>query len=198
MNPPDDLLASLLRPEGLSRFQAEVDKELRELIRLESLNGKERPEFEYLPDHVLYSIDRKYPKLRKKKGRKGKRRTQKTPMVVDIAGLPAKSLVEEMIVYLQEGKRVVIDSKQISLQQAKDLVTRKDIRKYLCPALQTVANDAFEISKVITPILVGLVIAGTIVIPLIPVLIASMALVIARMGISGLCADFIQEDASKK
>lgn len=93
----------------------------------------------------------------------------------------------------------LLESKDIENEQkAKEIIARKDIRDYLCPALQTVSNDAFDISKVITPILVGLVVAGTISIPLVPVLVASMAFVIARMGISTICKDYKKESADKE
>jgi hypothetical protein len=48
-------------------------------------------------------------------------------------------------------------------QKAKELLDRKDIRAILCPALQSAGNDVYDIAKIITPILVGLAIAGTIV-----------------------------------
>lgn len=88
--------------------------------------------------------------------------------------------------------------KVISEQKARELIARKDILDYLCPALQTTSDDAFEIVKVITPILVGLVMAGTLSVPLIPVLFASIGLVVARMGIASLCADYDKNEKDKK
>jgi hypothetical protein len=83
-------------------------------------------------------------------------------------------------------------------QQAEELVKRKDIRARLCPALTTASDDAFEIAKIITPILVPLGLAGTIALPLTPLFIAAGALVIARIGISALCADYPKKDQEKK
>lgn len=81
------------------------------------------------------------------------------------------------------------DRDQLSQVKSEELVKRPDIRALLCPALQTVSDDTFEIAKIATPILVGLVIAGTLTIPLIPTLFASIALTISRLGIASLCAD---------
>lgn len=82
--------------------------------------------------------------------------------------------------------------------QAEKLVSRKDIRQHLCPALQTVADDAFDIAKVVTPILVPMVLAGTISIPLNPLFFATIALVIARMGVASLCAGYPKRNEDKK
>jgi hypothetical protein len=82
----------------------------------------------------------------------------------------------------------------ISEQAAKAILQRKAILVYLCPALESAGHDAFEIAKIITPILSGLVIAGTISIPLVPVLFASMALVISRSGRVSLCAEYAKKD----
>jgi hypothetical protein len=81
---------------------------------------------------------------------------------------------------------------------AQEIVARRDIRIYLCPALQTVSNDAFDIAKVCTPILVGLVIAGTISIPLLPMLFAAIAFTISRAGVSSLCVGYPKKDDNKK
>jgi 7-cyano-7-deazaguanine synthase in queuosine biosynthesis len=82
--------------------------------------------------------------------------------------------------------------------QAEKLVSQKDIGQYLCPALQTVADDAFDIAKVVTPILVPMVLAGTISIPLNPLFFATIALVIARMGVASLCAGYPKRNEDKK
>lgn len=88
---------------------------------------------------------------------------------------------------LSQAKRD--DRDQLSRVKSEELVKRPDIRALLCPALQTASDDAFEIAKIATPILVGLVLAGTLTIPLIPTLFASIALTISRLGIASLCAD---------
>jgi hypothetical protein len=82
-------------------------------------------------------------------------------------------------------------------KEAKAITARKDIRQALCPALKSASNDAFEIAKITTPILVPLALVGTIAIPLNPLLFAIIALVIARMGIASLCADFDKKDKEK-
>jgi|GEM_PF-5140032 len=84
---------------------------------------------------------------------------------------------------------------EISEQKAKKLLAEEDICSRLCNALRTASNDSFEIAKIITPILVGLVVAGTISIPLLPILFASIALAITRMSIASLCGN--NEDKEK-
>ncbi len=78
-------------------------------------------------------------------------------------------------------------------KRAKDLVRRRDIREYLCPALRSASNDVWEVAKVATPILYSLATAGTVSIPRDPVLFAAAAIVIVRMGIASLCADHIKK-----
>lgn len=89
---------------------------------------------------------------------------------------------------LSEIKEIL---KNHSTQEASKLLAKEDIRKRLCPALKSATDDVYDISKSVTPVLVGCVVAGTISIPLNPVLFAAIAVVIARMGISALCAGFI-------
>ena len=75
-------------------------------------------------------------------------------------------------------------------QQVEKLIARPDIRKYLCPALKSVSNDAFEIAKIITPILLGLIIAGKIVIDIEPLIFAAISIFIARGGIASMCEGY--------
>jgi hypothetical protein len=70
---------------------------------------------------------------------------------------------------------------------AKNLLQRKKVVAALCPALQSLSNDAFQITMVMTPTLMTLRATGAINIPLSPLYFASIALVIARMGLNSLC-----------
>lgn len=63
------------------------------------------------------------------------------------------------------------------------------LRGYLCPALVRVSGDAFEIARVITPLLAGLKLAGTAPIDLDPWLFAGLALLIARGGVAAFCGE---------
>lgn len=78
---------------------------------------------------------------------------------------------------------------QISEKKAKELLSQKDVLSRLCPVLQTGSGDVFTIANTVAQVLVPLVIAGVLSIPLTPILFASIALLITRMGISVLCAD---------
>jgi hypothetical protein len=87
--------------------------------------------------------------------------------------------------WLEDLERNAEDAKR----QAEEIAIRPDIRKILCAALQTTSNDAFEIAKITTPILLGLVFGGVLAIPLMPMLFAAIALTIARAGIASFCAN---------
>lgn len=80
-------------------------------------------------------------------------------------------------------------TKRLSIvaKQAEEIVEDISVKSYLCPALQSVSDDAFEIAKIIIPILVSLSLAKTITVPLDSLLFALIPLSIARMGIASLC-----------
>jgi hypothetical protein len=75
-------------------------------------------------------------------------------------------------------------------EKSGEIVNRTDFKRHACAALVSVANDVFAIAKVLTPVLAGLAIAGTIVVPLNPLIFGGIALGVSRMGISALCADY--------
>jgi hypothetical protein len=75
-----------------------------------------------------------------------------------------------------------------NIEDAQKLVAQKKVKHRICPALQKITDDVFEITKVIVPILVPLSIAGTIAIPLNPVFFASIAIVLCRCGIASYCS----------
>lgn len=101
---------------------------------------------------------------------------EKTPLL-------ALHLIEKPIVEISF-------SEELTIERAEKLVSRKDIRKYLCPVLKSVSDDAFEIAKLITPILLSLSLAGTVAIPLSPILFANLAIVISKTGIAALCVGY--------
>ncbi len=68
------------------------------------------------------------------------------------------------------------------------------LRHHLCPALQSVSGDAFEIARVVTPILAGLRVAGKLDVDLDPWLFAGVSLLLGRMGVAAFCADEDDED----
>ena len=72
---------------------------------------------------------------------------------------------------------------------AKKLVSNKEIRELLCPALRSVSTDVWEIAKIATPILYGSAMAGTISIPREAVVFAALAILVAKMGSASLCMD---------
>lgn len=80
----------------------------------------------------------------------------------------------------------------------RDVIKKEKLLKYLCPALRSASDDAFEIAKVITPILLSLAIVGTIVLPLAPSIFASIAVFISKMGIAALCVDYPNIKEAKK
>ena len=89
-------------------------------------------------------------------------------------------------------------SDNIAKGQAEEIAVRPEISTILCAALQTTSNDAFEIAKITTPILLGLVFAGALAIPLYPTLFAAVALIIARAGIASFCAGLEKRNSKGK
>lgn len=91
-------------------------------------------------------------------------------------------------------------TKQVSVSQADreeqisaahvamEVVAQRTIRRRICAALQAGTNDAFEIGKVLTPILLPLSLAGTIAIPPTPIALAAVSLIVARIGVAAFCA----------
>jgi len=63
------------------------------------------------------------------------------------------------------------------------------LRRYLCPALDRASGDAFEIARIITPLLAGLKVSGQVPIDLDPWLFAGIALLIARTGVAAFCGE---------
>ena len=94
-----------------------------------------------------------------------------------------------LIPSIWEAETALISVNRYTQQSTKTT----DIRRYICPALETISDDAFEITKAITPILVTLNATGVISLQLNAILVASIALVVARMGISSVCADLDKE-----
>ncbi len=91
---------------------------------------------------------------------------------------------------LQPGQSVPYSSGVEEFKkEAESTVQRPDMKKYICPALKTVTDNAVEVANAITPGLVAGVLAGTILIPLNPILFGWMALIIAKAGVASLCAD---------
>ena len=73
---------------------------------------------------------------------------------------------------------------------------RDILRRYLCPALDRATGDAFEIARIITPLLAGLKVSGKAPIDLDPWLFAGVALLIARMGVAAFCGEEEEEESA--
>jgi hypothetical protein len=76
-----------------------------------------------------------------------------------------------------------------ALVDAQELLKRLEIRQHICPSLKVLSDDAKDYAKVIAAAILPISIAGTIPIPLNPLLFAALAVVIARMGIKTFCPD---------
>ena len=85
-----------------------------------------------------------------------------------------------------------------SMREAKEIITKNNLKAYLCSALQTLSNDTFEIANVTTPILLGLVGGGILIIPLSPMIFAAIALIIARSGIASFCVGYKRNASEEK
>lgn len=102
--------------------------------------------------------------------------------------MEARELDEDTLENLVFGSSQIPDSDELeSSEKAQEIVARTDIKQLICPALQSGAYDAVELTKKIGPILIGASLAGTIAIPLNPMIFAIISLIIVRMGIEGFC-----------
>ncbi len=84
----------------------------------------------------------------------------------------------------------VTSPKAVAAQSALRLLFNMEfVRRYLCPALRSASDDAFDIAKVLTPLLGSLSLAGVVALSLDPLIFAALSLLIARMGVASLCAE---------
>ena len=79
--------------------------------------------------------------------------------------------------------------KQSAMNEAVDLVKRRDVLEKICPGLQSVATDAQALAKWITPVLLPLAIAGTV--PMSPLVFAGVAVLFFRSGVATLCKECV-------
>ena len=79
-------------------------------------------------------------------------------------------------------------SKKLEREATTVLKSRK-VRNLLCPVLRRISSDAFDVAKIITPILMTLSFSHTISLPFDPTVYAAIALVITRTGVAALCGD---------
>ncbi len=87
-------------------------------------------------------------------------------------------------------RRIKTKKARADQQIAAQILKQHTINTALCKSLRSISNDAFEIAKAITPVLISLKSAGIVDIPLDAFLFATIALTIARTGISAICAEY--------
>lgn len=107
-------------------------------------------------------------------------------IIAKLSGNSSDSVIRE------EGARIASEVAQEAYSTELIVKTStfwKAIRESCCPSLKLVSDDAFEIAKAIAPILVPLSLAGTIAVPVQPMLFAWIGLVIARLGVKNICED---------
>jgi hypothetical protein len=73
--------------------------------------------------------------------------------------------------------------------QARSLLSNEGVvKRYICPALTNVSGDALSVTTGLAPTILTLSLTGVISIPVSPILVAVLALMIARAGISTICS----------
>jgi hypothetical protein len=92
--------------------------------------------------------------------------------------------------YFKRESSDSLPSKEDKVEVARLDVTinRKEIRERICPALERLSNDAFEIARGLIPVFATLHLTQIHFPYLTPLSIATAALIIARMGIAQYCA----------
>lgn len=87
-----------------------------------------------------------------------------------------------------------IYSAEVVIKSPNEFAWNKIIPSHICPVLKGISDDAFDVAKAATPVLITLAIAGTI--ALNPVMFALIAVFIARMGVRTFCADYINKQTN--
>lgn len=76
---------------------------------------------------------------------------------------------------------------ETSKNKAENYINQPTIKQRICEAITSINNDLFEINRTITPVLVGAILAETIVMPLNPIIFAWIVLLVSRAGIKQYC-----------
>lgn len=208
----------------LEAFQREVDKELLRLEATKGGLGEERsllssllasgnekllrPKFPQVMARRVSGLGEQYRKhqdeqllralLEMEPGKQDVRGSETSPPMK-----PPSVEVQRMSLIAQPSRehrstRSMLSEELTTEQQAREILERRDIRALLCPALETGSGDAFAIANTLTQVLGPLVLAGALSVPLIPVLFASMAFLLSRMGIATWCVDYRKKNENKK
>jgi len=82
----------------------------------------------------------------------------------------------------QPPKEFAAEIKEVR-REAEDYAGRGEIKKHLCASLGRITVDAAKSGQAITGTLIALIIAGQIVMPLNPVLIAMVGLLISKVSV---------------
>lgn len=89
----------------------------------------------------------------------------------------------------EEARREEEAKKRIALMQAEELLARNDIRSELCHALKDLSNNVFDMSKSLGPVLLTLSCTGHLPVAITPLLVAAVAVMLAKSGISAYCTE---------
>ena len=77
-----------------------------------------------------------------------------------------------------------------ALLKAEHLVKEPQIKKLICSTLLSITGDVFEYSKILTPLLMGAILAKTIVMPIDSLIFAGIAIVVSKAGVSTICKGY--------
>jgi hypothetical protein len=108
-------------------------------------------------------------------------------LVSDLPHSAPEAVVErEKIKFSETAAGNIYDTEQI----ARRLINWKDIKSNLCPSLQCISDDVFDVTNTAISILAPLSIAGTLAVPLQPMLWGWIILIISRVGIKNFCRGY--------
>lgn len=91
----------------------------------------------------------------------------------------------------QKGLESMPDEEEevILAQEAQRCLELETVRQVLCAALKSGSDDAGEIAKTVTTVLVTATFAGAVTLPLTPYFVALICIFAARMGTAALCVE---------
>lgn len=87
------------------------------------------------------------------------------------------------------GTELIVIPRDLPVLEVEDALANSVLKEHLCPVLRSLTGDIFEYSKVVTPVVVALALAGTIAVPIAPAVVAGIVLFIARAGVESYCSE---------
>lgn len=104
----------------------------------------------------------------------------------------AAELVDWYTFEIDETKIRGSQEDEINAKKARELLKNPDFLKNICGSLTSLANDIQVVSNKLVPVLISTHLTGVLNLHMTPPLAAWICIIVVRMGINGVCAEFVQ------